>query len=387
MTICPKCKKDYKLISRHTACKPLPVIPAVEDVQTPAVEEKEDVQIPPGNNLLVEQIKGRITYESKWTQQQIDETVSYLIKSLTIDESKEKYPIKLDEIAKLLEYTELRKAQFLLLEHFKENLDYSLLENKDEQKKVGVGGHNKKNYVLTSTCAKQLCMLSSTKKAKSFRMYFIIIEDLLKEIIKDPTNKLADNVRKTIGISLTEKFESIKLEVDLEDKYKDKSVIYFHRVENESAEYDIYKWGITYRIGQRGDEHKKRFGNTSLVDVIDIDHLTYKQGFDLETSIRTICKKLEIYHPYENSIETLRVKKTDDINVVINYVKEQSENLKHQKATHYLPDIIMSNPPYRKESPSDYKQRMEHIMNAPIKIKTFNYLMVDNDYDDFLLVV
>ena len=78
-------------------------------------------------------------------------------------------PTSLDEIAKLMGYTELRKAQFLLLEHFKEKLDYSLLRNIPKQNKtgkVGRGGHNKKNYVLTSTCAKQLCMLSTTKKAK-----------------------------------------------------------------------------------------------------------------------------------------------------------------------------------------------------------------------------
>jgi phage anti-repressor protein len=373
------------MISRHTACRPPP---------PPYVH----MEIKPANKTLavsplVQQIKQRITYDSKWSQSQIDETVSYLVRSLSIDDSKEKYPIKLDDIAKLLEYKTFQGLEVLLLEHFKDKIDYSLLTLKQRIiGKVKKGGRSKKNYVLTAACAKQLCMMSNTKKAKGFRMYFIIIADLLKDIIKDSENKLVEVVRTTIADniagnkkqepSLIQKFEEIKLEVDLEYEYKDKSVIYFHKLNSES-EYDIYKWGITYRIEQRGGEHKKRFGNTTLIDVIDIDHLTYKQGFNLETSIRTICKKLGIYFPYENSNETLRVKKTDNVNVVIDYVKEQSKKLINMAL--YLPDIVTANPPHRKESVCDYKDRLDGLNGAPIKVKTFNYLMVDNDYDDFLI--
>ena len=377
MTICTKCGNNFKLISRHTACKPPPYI--------------VPIPIPLVQNPLIEQIKGKITYNSKWTQQQIDETVSYLVQSLTIDESKEQYPIKLDEIAKLLEYTEFRKAQLLLLENFKENLDYCLLENKDEQnkpKKVGRGGHNKKNYVLTSTCAKQLCMLSNTKKAKSFRMYFIIIEDLLKEIIKDPTNKLVNNVREKIEtLTLGEKFKSIEEELDLESEYKDKNIIYFHKLlDYKSDTHDIYKYGITFRIEPRGDEHRKRFGDTRLIAVVDVNDLTYKQSIDTETSIRMLCKKLGVYHPYEKSNETFKVLKSDGADVIINQVKKNVDKIrKNIKEVQCLPSIVLKNPPYRKETASTYKKRLEVILGTPIKIKTFNYLMVDNDYDDLIL--
>jgi phage anti-repressor protein len=376
MPECPMCHKVFKLLSRHTSCKPPPYVKAIP----------VKIVLPP--NPLIKKIKQMITYDSKWTPQQVDETVSYLVQSLMVDTSKERYPIKLDEITELLEYTRLQGIELLLLENFKKDLDYSLLTSNGEQnkiKKVGSGGHNKKNYVLTITCAKQLCMLSSTKKAKSFRMYFIIIEDLLKKIIKDDSNKLVNNVRQNITneISLTEKFEKIKLEINLEYDYKDKSVIYFHKLDTESDQ-DIYKWGITYRIGQRGEEHKKRFGNTTLIDVIDIDHLTYKQGFDLETSIRMVCKKLNIYYPYENSIETFRIKKTDDVNIIIDYIKEQSKKQNITKM--YLPEIVTIHPPYRRETANQYKKRLEHCMGSPIKIKTFNYLMNDNGYDDLYFI-
>ena len=46
----------------------------------------------------------------------------------------------------------------------------------------------------------------------------------------------------------------------------------------------IIKYGITYRIDERSDEHRKRFGcDLKLVGIIDVDHLTYKQSRDVET--------------------------------------------------------------------------------------------------------
>jgi phage anti-repressor protein len=212
-------------------CKQLRVEPVVEAVVEPVVE------LP---NPLIAQIKGKITYDSKWSQQQIDETVSYLVQSLTVDESKEQYPIRLDDISKLLGYSKIDKILDVMVEHFKENLDYSLLENK--LNKVGRGGHNKKNYVLTTRCAKQLCMLSNTKKAKSFRMYFIIIEELLRDCIYK-INIVGDMESRQIiqntDISVCAVRNNIVNMVNLpEDK---SGVVYFIR----SGATDIFKIGFT----------------------------------------------------------------------------------------------------------------------------------------------
>jgi phage anti-repressor protein len=138
------------------------------------------------NTPLINKIKQMITYDSKWTSHQINETVSYLVQSLMVDTSKEQYPIKLDVIAKLLGYTKIGKIYKLLINNFKKDLDFVLLTQNGEQtkiKKVGSRVHNKKNCVLTITCAKRLCMLSSTKNAEGFRMYFVIVEELLRDCL------------------------------------------------------------------------------------------------------------------------------------------------------------------------------------------------------------
>ena len=55
-----------------------------------------------------------------------------------------------------------------------ENIDYILLHKKGEQ--ASHGGHNAKDYIITTDTAKHIAMASRTTKGKEIRRYFIEVE-------------------------------------------------------------------------------------------------------------------------------------------------------------------------------------------------------------------
>ncbi|WP_375671131.1 antA/AntB antirepressor family protein [Bartonella sp. CL434QHHD] len=64
---------------------------------------------------------------------------------------------------------------------------YNLLENQDfvwspNLASKGRGGHNRKDYHLTLSVAKELSMLENNKKGREARLYFIKCERLLKQV-------------------------------------------------------------------------------------------------------------------------------------------------------------------------------------------------------------
>ncbi|ACS50710.1 phage antirepressor Ant [Bartonella grahamii] len=65
---------------------------------------------------------------------------------------------------------------------------YNLLENQDFVcspilGSKGRGGHNRKDYHLTLSVAKELSMLENNKKGREARLYFIKCERLLKQVV------------------------------------------------------------------------------------------------------------------------------------------------------------------------------------------------------------
>ncbi|WP_273782663.1 antA/AntB antirepressor family protein [Bartonella sp. ML69XJBT] len=65
---------------------------------------------------------------------------------------------------------------------------YNLLENQDfvcspNLASKGRGGHNRKDYHLTLSVAKELSMVENNKKGREARLYFIKCERLLKQVV------------------------------------------------------------------------------------------------------------------------------------------------------------------------------------------------------------
>ena len=71
------------------------------------------------------------------------------------------------------------------------NKDYKiLLLTKERQSDDTRGGHNKETFMLTIETFKKYCMKAGTKKADEIHDYFIKLEEILHEIIKEESDEL-----------------------------------------------------------------------------------------------------------------------------------------------------------------------------------------------------
>ena len=77
---------------------------------------------------------------------------------------------------------------------FSENIDYQAV-NIFVQASNGVGGTNKKEYVLSLDCAKEISMLQRSDKGKQARKYFIECEKKLKQAVLSPLDLMEYSVK------------------------------------------------------------------------------------------------------------------------------------------------------------------------------------------------
>lgn len=74
-----------------------------------------------------------------------------------------------------------------------ENVDYTTFAPQNYGAKQR-GGHNRIDYVLTITAAKELAMVEGTQRGKLARRYFIVCEEKLKQLMRQPSYKIDDPI-------------------------------------------------------------------------------------------------------------------------------------------------------------------------------------------------
>lgn len=72
---------------------------------------------------------------------------------------------------------------------FKKDWDYFLLDKFIKQKTNNRGGHNRKDYLITLSMAKELAMVERNEQGKLARQYFLKCEDTLLNIAPDLVDK------------------------------------------------------------------------------------------------------------------------------------------------------------------------------------------------------
>lgn len=301
------------------------VLPTIED----EIKEPERVVIKhPENNKLVEMIRGKITYKCNWSLVEIDIVINFLVNSMVLDHKKEKYPVMLGDLSSMLGYKRKEDSRKLITENFDEKTDYILASGQTE---ASHGGHNKIDIRLTISCAKRACMLSKTKKANDFRMYFIIVEELFKACIMDPTNGLINMVREEVYVRINPHLDNVYKYIEegrLGQAYMGKDVIYIFRLHTlDTPDKRIYKYGQTHKFDKRGGEHSARFGcEVTLIKCWTIE-TPGAQISNFEASIGQFCKRINIKHTnekYMSSNETFSIDESDNesLTSVIRYIDE-----------------------------------------------------------------
>ena len=128
-TPCVHCNMTFKNLAKHKKCAKKPIAPVVN----------KPIQIVehPQESKLFDMIKSKLNYECKWSEEQINKTVNYLVQSLMMDHNQEQYPVKLDDLSDMLGYTQIRDIKQLMITNFQENIDYLVFafEHKNLKKK------------------------------------------------------------------------------------------------------------------------------------------------------------------------------------------------------------------------------------------------------------
>ena len=94
------------------------------------------------------------------------------------------FPINLENVFKMIGFANKGNAKRTLENNFTKDEDYKiLLLPKDKQ--VLHGGHNEEKIMLNVDTFKNLCMMAKTSKGKVIRKYYVKLENVYNEIIKE----------------------------------------------------------------------------------------------------------------------------------------------------------------------------------------------------------
>jgi phage anti-repressor protein len=100
--------------------------------------------------------------------------------------TQENFIFDLDNIWKFLKFSQKSRAKSVLEKYFILNTDYIIV--KDIQKK-GSGGHNKEKILLNLDTFNLFCLKSGTETSHKIQEYYIKLEKLLINSIREENNK------------------------------------------------------------------------------------------------------------------------------------------------------------------------------------------------------
>jgi phage anti-repressor protein len=257
------------------------------------------------NNKLLIKIKESFTE----SQQQLFIASFYCY--LNYDE-KNDFVIDLDNIWQWLGFSQKARSKELLIKNFINNIDYKIMTNLQKNNDTQ-GGHNKEIIMLNIKTFKLLCIKASTKKANEIHEYFVNLEKILQDVIKEESNELKLQLDK-INLKLTNTENKLSKTTELE---KEKillrefgtigSLVYIIKVKTiENGEYVIKIGESRKGILARYNEHKTNYGDFLLLDCFIV-----KRSKDFEKFIHEKIKenKYKKLIGHENEMELFLVGK------------------------------------------------------------------------------
>jgi hypothetical protein len=203
---------------------------------------------------------------------------------------KNDFIIDLDNIWNWLGFNSKFNSKRLLENHFTINKDYKcLLLQTEEQKNIALhqgkakedtrGGHNKEIIMLNISTFKKFCLKAGTKKADEIHDYFIKLEEILQEIMKEESDELKqqllqleDKKEKELQDKLSKQKILEREKILLKEYATIGSMFYIIKVKTlENGQY-VVKVGESRRgIKDRYAEHKSKYDECLLLDCFAVN--------------------------------------------------------------------------------------------------------------------
>ena len=197
--------------------------------------------------------------------------------------NKTDFVIDLDNIWRWLGFSTKQKAKQLLEKNFIIDINYKTsLNHQVKQSDDTRGGHNKETFMLNIETFKKYCMKAGTKKADEIHDYFIKLEEILYDIMKEEGDELKlqleqknteiESKDKELEMKLKQQ-QSLEREKVLLNQYATiGSIIYIIKVKTfKTGEY-IIKIGQSRKgILNRYNEHKHKYEECLLLDCFSVN--------------------------------------------------------------------------------------------------------------------
>ena len=180
------------------------------------------------------------------------------------------FPINLETLVKLVGFKHKANAKRTLKNNFVEGVDYKiLLVPKDEQ--VLHGGHNEEKIMMNIDTFKNMCMLVKTEKSKSIRRYYVKLENIYNNIVKEEIENqklIQENTQKLLQ---EKELELLQTKRQLEQKTKLKVKRW----------YDSEPGDIIYAYKSQENNSLITIGKTKNVKDRERNYLTHNQNGDM----------------------------------------------------------------------------------------------------------
>ena len=139
------------------------------------------------NNKIIEKIKNNFNEEEQ--KLYIVSFYSYL----NYDEFND-FVVDLDDVWKWLGYGQKDSCKKVLVKNFKINDDYKILLSKMTEQDKKHGGNNKEIILLNINTFKLLCLKADTVKARQIHKYYVRLESILHQTIKEESEEFKNQV-------------------------------------------------------------------------------------------------------------------------------------------------------------------------------------------------
>jgi len=270
------------------------------------------------NNRFINKIKENFTE----TQQQlfVSSFYCYLNHNQTTD-----FVVDLDNIWRWLGFSTKQKSKLLLEKNFIVNKDYKVLLNPlDKQKNETRGGHNKETIVLNIHTFKLFCIKAGTEKAGEIHEYFVKLENIMNEIIKEECMEFKQKLENQKISNQLEK-ELLREKTLLEQFPVNTQCVYYGIIDNTNEDNEqLVKYGNSNNLQQRVEQHKKIYTNFRLVNAFKVDNKLH-----IENAIKN-CQEII---PYKRNIEIKNTNYTELIAI---------NNITFEKLDKIIKNIITS---------------------------------------------
>lgn len=251
------------------------------------------------NNKLLNKIKGQFTEQQQ--QLFVASFYCYLKYNQTAD-----FVVDLDTVWKWVGFAQKDKAKRVLTKNFTLDKDYKVLLRQVGEEKKGRGGINKESVLMTVKTFKLFCIKSSTKKAEEIHEYYVKLEELLQETIREESSELRlqlenkdkeiENKDKEIE-DKTKKLVKTKVEKErlrertlIEQFPENTQCIYYGYIDDTNDQNEkLVKFGQTNNLTRRCQDHFKTFSNFRLVNAFRVEN---KQLIENAIKNHTIINKL-----------------------------------------------------------------------------------------------